>query len=160
MGRYFRRADGQTNWYFVPAISNPAAPTAAEINAGINLSKNISDISGFKFENKPIETPDLSTAFVSTVDGEDSAADCALKLYDDTASQTIRTALAKGTNGFMVISPYAKTASSKCRVWPVRSTGDNDEYEMDAKQAARYEVMFAVPDRPTLGAVFPSGVTI
>lgn len=159
MARYFRRNDGQSNWYFVPSISNPAAPTATEINAGIALATRICDISGFTFKNKPIESPDLSTSFVSSIPGEDQADDSGLTFYDDSTSTALWTALAKATAGYIVISNYAKTASSKCRTWHVVSTGPNDEYKLDAT-AAKFMVGFSVSDRPNLDAVFPTGVTI
>lgn len=159
MARYFRRSDGQTFWAFVPAVANMAAPTAAEINAGINLTSQISEISGFTFVNEPISTPDLSTAFVSSIPGEDVAEDCQLILYDDDASTANWTALAKGTTGYMVVSPYEKTAASKCRVWKVTSTGPNDQYTLDA-EAAKIMVGFSVDIRPNLDSVFPAGVTI
>lgn len=159
MAKYFRRSDGQTFWAFVPAISNPAAPTSAEINAGTNLTLRICDISGFTYKNKPIETPDLASAFVSTIPGEDQADDSELTFYDDSASMALWTALAKGTGGYMVISPYAKATASKCRVWQVVSTGPNDELKLDAT-AAKFMVGFSVASRPNLDAVFPAGVSI
>lgn len=159
MARYFRRNDGQSFWAFVPAVANPAAPTAAEINAGINLTARICDISGFTYKNKPIESPDLSTAFVASIPGEDTADDSALTFYDDATSTALWTALAKNTGGYIVISNYAKGTGTKCRTWHVVSTGPNDEFKLDAT-AAKFMVGFSVADRPNLDAVFPSGVTI
>ena len=159
MSRYFRRTDGQTFWAFAPAVANTAAPTAAEINAGLNLTSRIETIGGFTYKNEPIETPDLGSAFVSSIPGEDKAEDSSLTLYDDDTSMSFWTALAKGTSGYMVISPYAKASASKCRVWQVVSTGPNDDYDLSAK-AALIMVTFSVASRPNLDAVFPSGVTI
>mgnify|MGYP001579306073 CR=1 FL=1 len=159
MARYFRRADGQTRWYFVTSITNTAAPTAAEINAGTALNTRISEISGFMYKNEPIETPDLSTAFVTTIGGEDKAEDSGLIFYDDDTNMGLWNALAKGTAGYMVINPYARVGGTKCRVWQVVSLGPNDEYTLDAT-AARFMVDFSVATRPNLDATFPSSVTI
>lgn len=159
MARYFRRNDGQTRWYWCTAIANMAAPTAAEINVGIALAARIADISGFTYKNKPIETPDLSSAFVSTIGGEDQAEDSGLILYDDDTSMALWNALPRNTAGFMVINPYARVGGTKCRVWPVVSLGQNDEFKTDAT-AAKFLVDFSVSIRPNLDAAFPSGVTI
>jgi hypothetical protein len=159
MARYFRRADGQTRWYFLTAIANIAAPSAAEINAGIALATRIAEISGFMYKNEPIETPDLSTAFVTTIGGEDKAEDSGLKFYDDDTNMALWNALAKGTTGYMVINPYARVGGTKCRVWQVVSLGPNDEYTLDAN-AAHIMVDFSVASRPNLDSAFPSGVTI
>jgi hypothetical protein len=159
MARYFRRTDGQTRWYFLTAIANTAAPTTAEVNAGVALNTRISEVSGFTYKNEPITTPDLSTSFVSTIGGEDVADDCSLIFYDDDTSMSLWNALAKGTTGYMVINPYARVASTKCRVWTVVSLGPNDEYTVDAS-AARFMVDFSVAVRPNLDSTFPASVTI
>lgn len=159
MARYFRRADGQTRWYFLTSVANTAAPSTAEVNAGTALVTRISEISGFMYKNEPIETPDLSTAFVSTIGGEDKAEDCSLILYDDDTSMSLWNAFAKGTTGYMVINPYARVSGTKCRVWQVVSLGPNDEYTLDAT-AARIMIDFSVATRPNLDATFPASVTI
>ncbi len=159
MARYFRRADGQTRWYFLPSISNTAAPSTAEVNAGIALNTRISEISGFTYKNEPITTPDLSSSFVSTIGGEDVAEDCSLIFYDDSTDMALWNAMAKGSTGYMVINPYARVASTKCRVWTVVSLGPNDEYSLDAS-AARFMVDFSVAVRPNLDSVFPASVVI
>lgn len=159
MARYFRRSDGQTRWYFLTAISNTAAPSTAEVNAGTALNTRICEISGFTYKNEPIECPDLSAAFVSTIGGEDKAEDCSLTFYDDDTNMALWNALAKGTTGYMVINPYARVSGTKCRVWQVVSLGPNDAYTLDA-EAAKFMVDFSVATRPELNATFPASVTI
>jgi hypothetical protein len=159
MARYFRRTDGQTRWYWLTAIANTAAPTAAEINAGIALAGRIADVGGFMYKNKPIETPDLASSFVSTIGGEDTAEASGLTFYDDTASMALWNAFAINTAGYMVINPYARVGGTKCRVWQVVSLGPNDEYKTDPT-AAKFLVDYSVATRPNLDAAFPSGVTI
>lgn len=156
--KFFRRADGQTHWYFVPSIANTSAPTASEINAGLSLAEAINDVSGWSYENKTIDSPDFSTAFVGSIDGEDQAAASSITLYDDKTSSTMRDALGKGTEGYVVISPYAKTTASDCDVWKVRVASANRQYTMDAKPAL-YPIMFAILDRPVQDATWPAGVT-
>lgn len=157
--KFFRRADGQTHIYFVTAISNVSAPTAAEINAGVALADAVYDMNGWTIANKTIDAPSLANAFVGSIDGEDQVDSCSLTLYDDKTSATMRTAMAKGTQGFIVISPYAKVTASDADVWTVRISGANREYGMDTKPAS-FMVSFAVLDRPVQDAPWPSGVTI
>ncbi len=162
MARYFRRLDGQTNVYWVSAIANLDAPTAAEINAGgagANLTARIAALSGFQYSNAPIASPDFSTGFVGQITGEDTAAASAFSFYDDTTSTALWTLMAKGAAGFVVFQEYAKTTGSKTRVWPCTSTGQNPDYDMGAK-AAWFIVGYAITSRPHLDAVWPSGVTI
>lgn len=149
MGRYTRK--GVSKISFVVTIASQAAPTIAEINAGTDLTPQTNDVAGFSFENSPINVPDLATTFVPQIPGEDAAADSTLTFYDDDASSTIRTALAKGNAGFIVLMPYGKTTTKRCEVWPVKSTGYNDEWTT-GNESAKAHCKFAVTAAPNQAA--------
>lgn len=159
MARFFIRINGQTTWAYVPAIANMAAPTAAEINAGVDLTGQIAEISGFNYKNEKIDTPDLADNFVSSIPGEDVVDDSALTFYLDNLSAALWTSQAPGTAGFMVINFFARAAGSKTRVWPSLSAGRNDVMTLDA-DAAKFMVDYTISSRPELDAVWPAGVTL
>lgn len=149
--RFFRR--GVSAIKFLPAVAG-ASPTRPEITAGTDLTAQVADINGFQLKNSPIATPDLSTTFDSQIDGPDATDDSSLIMYDLSDSAAIRTALAKGTNGFLVLFPYGDVSAKRCEVWPVRSTGVNDQWTLGA-DPARYQVGFAVTSRPNQAATTP-----
>lgn len=150
--RFFRR--GVSAIKFLPAVAG-SSPTRAEINAGTDMTGQVADINGFMLNNNPITTPDLLTTFDSQIDGPDSTADSSLVMYDLSDSATIRTAVAKGTNGFLVLFPYGDAVGKRLEVWPVRSTGVNDQWSM-AADPARYLVGFAVTLKPTQNGTTPA----
>lgn len=150
--RFFRR--GVSAVKFLPGVAG-ASPTRPEITAGTDLTAQVADINGFQLTNKPIDTPDLSTVFTSQIDGEDTVADSSLTMYDLTDSAAIRTALAKGTAGFLVLFPYGDASGKRCEVWPVKSTGVNDEWQLSS-DPARYEVGFAVTGVPKQNQTTPA----
>lgn len=152
MAFFFRR--GKSRLYFLPSIANPiAGPTVAEVGAGKDLGPSLSDISGFQLTNSPIGTPNLADTFTSQINGEDTTADSTLTLYDDDAATAVRTALAKGSNGFIVMGPYGSATGKRAEVWPVRSTGVNDEWTT-GNDPARYVVGFAITGVPSQNASF------
>jgi hypothetical protein len=160
MGRFFRR--GITKIKFLPTVAaveddHVGSPTRAEITAGLDLSVDIADIAGWQLNNSPIATPNLQDAFTSQIDGEDTVADSSLTFYDRDDSETIRTGLAKGTAGFMVIFPYGDVATKRCSVFPAKSTGVNDEFSL-GNDAARFVVGFAITALPNQEAVIPATV--
>lgn len=152
MGRYFRR--GKSKIYFLPAISNKAAPTSGEIAAGTNLTPSIQDPGNFEFSNSPIATPDLDTTFTSQIPGEDTAGDAQIAFYDDDTATTIRTTLAKGVAGYIVRMPLGNVTAKRAEVFPVTCTGVNDNYSA-GNEAALFTVGFAITATPTLSAVLP-----
>lgn len=152
MARYFRRGVSKVKW--APAVAG-SSPTRAEITAGVDLSLSIAAINGFQFTNSPIATPDLSDNFDSQITGPDAAGDSSFDFYDDDASTTVRTALAKGTAGFVLLMPYGDVVTKRCEVWNVTSLGVNDAWSMDAT-AAQYNIQFAITKRPNQAGVLPA----
>lgn len=152
MAKFFRR--GVSLIRYLPAVSNPAAPSAGEISAGTVLTAAVGGISGFQLSNSPIPVPDMATVFTAQINGEDTVADSSLTLNDDDTSTTIRTALAKGTAGYILLQPYGATAGKRCEVWPIKVTGFNDEWVVDNTNA-KSVVGFAITGVPTQNAVNP-----
>jgi hypothetical protein len=152
MARFFRRGVSKTKW--APAVAG-TSPTRPEITAGVDLSVQVANISGFQYSNSPITTPDLSDNFDSQIEGPDTAGDSSLDFYDDSLSSTIRTALAKGTAGFMLLFPYGDVAANRLEKWPAKSLGVNDMWSMDAT-AAQFQVQFAITSRPVQNGVTPA----
>jgi hypothetical protein len=151
MSKFFRR--GTSKIYFLPVVAaysgasgvGTGSPTNSEFNAGTDLSNQISALTGFQLTNSSINTPDLGSTFVKNITGEDTTAASSLTFYDDTTSTTIRTLLAKGQEGYVVLCPYGKITSKRCEVWPVRSAGVNDTWDT-GNEAARFVSAFAVTD--------------
>ena len=152
MARFFRR--GVSKVRFCPAVAG-TSPTRAEINAGTDLSPSISAIGGFSLENSPITTPDLATNFDSQIDGPDAAGTSSLTFYDDDTATAVRTSQAKGTAGYIVLMPYGDVPTKRCEVWPVKSTGVNDQWGVDAT-AAQFMVGYAVTGKPNQSGVIPA----
>jgi len=149
MAKFFRR--GKSKIYFCPTVAGASTVTAAELSAGQDLSLSIAEIGGFHLTNSPIPTPNLAESFTSQIEGEDTTSDSSLTFYDDDASTTIRTALAKGTLGKIVLLPYGNTTTKRAEIWTVKSTGVNDEWTV-GNEAARFVVTFAISVAPVQGA--------
>lgn len=152
MARFFRR--GRSKLMFAPTVAG-ASPTRAEITGSTDLTPQIADIGGFQFSNSPIDTPDLSTTFTTQIAGEDTSDTPSLTFYDDDAAATIRTALAKGTSGAILLFPYGDVPTKRMEVWRVVSTGVNDEWSA-GNDPARYVAQFAVTATPTQSGTVPA----
>ena len=156
MGRFMRK--GVTKVYFIPTIAGIAAMTVAESGAGTELGPQLAEVSGFSFTNNPISTPDMDNQFVAQVTGEDTAEQSSLTLYEDSAgADTIQTALAKGTAGFVVFY-YAGIAGATPAVldeyeaWPVTVSSAPRMYSA-GNETAQYRVDFAITAVPSEGAI-------
>ncbi|MGI8426219.1 MAG: hypothetical protein ACR2M4_06405 [Actinomycetota bacterium] len=153
MGRFIRR--GKSKFRFAPTIAVKAVPTRAEIASSTALTTDISDVGGFSISADLADAPDLDSKFTKKVAGVDGIADSSLTFHDDDTTTAIRTAVAKGTPGFILYFPYGDVPTKRMEVWPVESTGVNDQITA-ANETGKYVVTFAVTDTPAQGAVVPT----
>lgn len=151
--KFFRR--GISEIVFAPAVADPTAPTRTEMTAGEVLTPEVAAIAGFQLSNAPIPVPNLRTRFTPTITGEDTVADSTITFNDDDVSETIRTALAKDTTGFLIMLPYGDIAAKRCEVWAVTVTGFNDEWSLD-NTSAKAVAGFAVNEVPEQEGVVPA----
>lgn len=154
MSRFMRK--GTTKIWFVPTIADPSAPTSAEVTAGDDLTGQLAEITGFNFSNNPIDTPDMASAFVGKIPGEDTTDNSDLTFYEDDSSNPISTALAKGTTGYVVIFPAGiagatPAAADVADVWPAIVASNSRQYTAD-NEAAKYQVMFTLTTEPEVDA--------
>ncbi len=160
-GRYMY--PGKAKVVFAPAVANPAAPTAPEISAGTVLTQPGSTVATGMKEMRNWETsagttpvPDVASTFDSTIPGRQSAGEPQIEFYDDdAASNAIRTALAEGTSGYVIIMPQGQTTGRRCEVWPVKVNTVNQNQVTNGADPATFTVTFAVPSAPTKTAVVP-----
>lgn len=154
MSRYFRR--GTTKIYFAPSIADITSPTEDEMAAATELSCEIAEISGFAFQNNPIDVPDMCAEFVKKIPGEDTADDSEMTFYEDDTSNPLLTTLAKGEEGFVVFFPYgvggaSPVAGDDCEVWPVSVAKTTREWSA-GNDPARFMSTFTITDVPGLAS--------
>lgn len=153
MGRYFRR--GKSKILFSLDCEDLSEPSRGEIDGAVDLSLDIAEITGFELSNDPISTPNLADQFTPQIDGEDTVAASSLTLYDRDESEANRTALEKGTSGYVFMLPYGDTPEARMEVWPVKSNGVNDSWGT-GNEAARFIVPFSVREVPEQNAEVPA----
>lgn len=149
--RFMRK--GITRLFWVPSIASAALiPTTAEVNAGTELTPEVSAITGFTYANTPIQIPDMAHAFVSEISGEDTVVASDIEFYQRKGTDTIRASQAKGTVGFVVIlfdgtAGANPAAGDKADVWPATIGSRAKMYAAD-NSAAKYKVAYTLTAAP------------
>jgi hypothetical protein len=158
MSRAIRR--GVERWFAFPGtLTNPAAPTRAEITASTEITESIAAVNGFALTNAPVTTPDMASRFDKTVTGIDSAGDSSLNMWDEILQGTVTTdpvrdVLAKDAELTLLRMPYGDVGGRRMEVWEVTSTGVNDQVDLSA--AAQYQVGFSIREVPKQNATVPA----
>ena len=145
-----------TKIYFCSTISNKAAPTRSELNAGTDLSREIQAIEGFLTTSEQVETPDLDTRFTGKIPGRISAEDSSITFYADQTGADARTLLPRDTTGFVVILDGGDVATRKMDVFPVKVSSVGKSRSVEGTDAATVQVQFAITSEPAENVTVPT----
>lgn len=148
---------------FAPSVASLAAPSRAEINAGVVLvtpgvyaHEGLQEMGGFEAASTFIDVPDASTDFDGKIPGRKQAGDPTLTFYESDSGSPIRTALAEGTQGYVIRMPYGDVATKRCEVYPVTVASTNTSQLTSGNDAATFEVAMAITANPNKQAVIPA----
>lgn len=148
--RFF--AVGITDVLFCPSIANPSAPTFGELDAGIDLGRDMADWSGWTVSTAMIDTPDIKTRFVGQLPGRITAEASSLTFYQDKLQVDLREVLPRDTAGFIVIADGG-LASGIGDVFPVLVASAPKVRSME--DAAKLRVDFAIVAEPHENVTLP-----
>lgn len=149
---------------FCPTIANKAAPTVAEINAGTDLTGQLSR-SGLDtpLSGSSIDTAGIDSRHNSKASGTYGGDDVDMEFYRDTVSgtDTAWTTLARQVTGFYVVRRFggATGASSdafvigqRVEVWPI-DVMSRSMLKTAENEAQKFNVKSAVTSAPNDTAV-------
>lgn len=144
---------GTTHYYYVASISNKNAPTRPELDAGVDLTSEIADVSGFSTTSEQKETPDLGSRFVSKIPGRISADDSSITMYMSSTSSDVRTLLPRDTAGFIVAFSEGDVAGRKMDVFPIKVSAQPKK--RDIEDVATIEIQFSITSVPAENVTVP-----
>lgn len=142
---------GVTKWLaLTSAPSSLSAPTAAELDAGTDLSPDIAAVNGFERDVSFGTSPSLATT--TDFQSVDSASYPAsgFDLYRREASTTIYDIFDEGTDLWLVACIEGRGTGNPTQVWPVDVANRTDLHGRFG-QRRQYRVQCAIKADPTEG---------
>jgi len=150
--------DGRVKVYSVPSISNIAAPTTTELNAGTDLSSLITPdgLVGFSPDTAAVDNSALNSTFTTTVPGRTSYSGTGLRLKKQTGTDSVYNTLINtyATNIVIrrdVTSSTAWTSTQAIEVYPV-TCGEVQNAEVAPNTLHTYFVPMLISSAPNLRA--------
>jgi hypothetical protein len=145
---------------FLTAVANLAAPTVAELNAGLLLSSIASaeGMSGWQPETASVPNRKLNSTFNSSDVGTISIEDPVMQFFKQTGTDTIYNTFIKGTPGFIVIRRSLASATAWAAtqllqgVYPVKC-GQKRWMDVEENTNERWEMPFKITAEPAFDAV-------
>lgn len=144
-----------TRVYWCTSISNIAAPTAAEITAGVYLSPFITK-DGVQTPNNQnfIDSADIATNYDSQEPGSYGGAPINLTMFRDNTSDTAWNLVVYATRGYLVIcrtKSVAPVAGDKVEVWPA-AMHEPVMQNTAANEMQKFTAGFAITSTPNTKA--------
>lgn len=152
--RYTTR--GTTKFYWLATLANPAAPTRSELNAGVDLSPQVADRSGWSVKSSMIATPDAASRYTSTIPGVIEAEDSSVTMYMDKEGVDARALMPRDEDGFMVVLDGGDVPGNKMDVYPVTVTSHSKNREVDGGKADTLVISYAITSEPYENLTVPS----
>lgn len=127
---------GVTKVYIVTTMANYLAPTRVELDAGLDVTRQVRAIEGFQVTAEQIDRPDMASLFTSKIGGRTAANDSSLTIYAAKDGADARTTLTFGFTGYVVMLDGGDVTGYKMDVYPVlviakpKQRGDSDPLNM------------------------------
>lgn len=154
--RYF--PVGLRQYYFVASIADKTAPTRDELDAGTDLTTEVTTVTGFSTATALVDAPDLKTRFTSQVSGMITADASSMNIYLDEDSVDVRTVLPRDTVGFIVQFPEGDdegvSGTKTMDVFPV--TVSSATKETTTTDVGQVMISFAITSEPAENVLVPS----
>lgn len=152
-------SDGRTRVAIVASIANIAAPTVAELNAGILLTFLVTRDGLMNFEptTAKVDASSLGDVFDISTTGTDSYGETGLRMKKQTGTDTVYITMIKGYETNIVIRRdidrnTAWAASQVVEVYPV-VCGRRKRLTPEKDTLTRYEVPTMIRSEPNLDAI-------
>lgn len=147
---------GTSKYYFCATISSKAAPTRIELNAGTDLTREVSAIEGWMTSSEQVNTPDADTRFTSTIPGRITAEGSSITFYADNTGTDVRSLLPRDTAGFIVILDGGDVSGRKMDVFPIRVSSVGKARSVEGSEAATVQIQFSITSEPAENVTVPA----
>jgi hypothetical protein len=139
----------------VASISNILSPSRGELDAGLNVTREIADVQGWMLTGEAVPTPDLGSDFTGTIKGRRSVGESSIVYYADLAGVDIRSMSEEGTDTNVVWMDGGDVAGYLMDVFPVRVLSAGLSRSVEA-QPGRLTVGYSVTRAPAQNIAIPA----
>lgn len=147
---------GKTDCYWVVAIANRAAPTRAELNAGISLKNILMDQSGWTVTSEQLDKPSLGNRYTPQIPGPITAEESSLTLYMDQEGDDARQLMPDDTSGHIVWLYGGDVAGNKMSVFPVTVSSQAPQISVDGSAPDTMVFSYSITDVPNRNLTIPA----
>lgn len=145
---------GSSRVYWVEPISVLAAPTRGELDAGVDVSGEMAEISGFALQSEANSTQAFNSTFATEKPGVLKTTGAPqMVMYADQAGYDIRRLWSRMDTGNIVLLHGGDVTGHLMDVWPVQIAAVSKTFV--TQDAAFVAVQFTIPVPPVIDVEVP-----
>jgi hypothetical protein len=153
--------DGRTKVYLVPAVSNIAAPTTTELNAGTSIEGLMTPdgLIGFEPTTADVDNSALNSQFDTLLPGRASFSGTTVRLKKQSGTDLVYNAYPRDIVVFVAIrrgtlASIAWASGDKVEIYPAQ-TGEPRNLPPAANEVQKYEIPLKITSTPNTRATVP-----
>jgi hypothetical protein len=146
--------EGTRKIYYATTLADYNHPTRLEIDAGVDLTDEIAEITGFTVTSATADVPDLATRFTGKIPARITADDSSIRFYMDEDSDDVRTVLPRDTVGFVLCLWDGDHTGHLMDVFPI--TVSSTVPQTGIEDPASVEVQFTITRIPAQNVAIPA----
>jgi hypothetical protein len=152
---------GIRRYYYLQTIANILMPTRAELDAGIDLTREVVDgsVKGFIVNGDTVDVPDAGSKFTGKVKGRQSVDNSSINIYCDLDSDDARATFEDTEDEHYIVimteGEYEDSKTKLMNVWPVVVLAAPAP-DPTMSDGAFFMVSFAVPREPAPNVEIPA----
>lgn len=145
---------GVTQIYVAASLANYLAPTRPELDAALNVTRQVKAVDNWEYSADTIERPDYATTFTGIIGGRTKVSGApTLGIYAAKSGADARATLLFGWNGFVIFLDGGDVSGYKMDVWPVQVIARPKKRSDSEPLTMMYT--FAVPQPPAEDVAIP-----
>jgi hypothetical protein len=147
---------GTTVVLLVDTIADITNPTRAELDAGLDVSEQVGEATGWLVSGAAVDMPDLAKVFTGNLPGRTSAEQSSLSFYADKTGADLREKSVRGAETNVVWMDGGDVPGYLCDIFPVRVLSQGLTRSVAGDAAATLPVQYAITSQPAQNVVIPS----
>lgn len=145
---------GVARVYLVDTLGNYRAPTRAELDAGLDVTRQVRGIDGWQVVADRIERRDYRKRFTATTPGRRYVDESSLTIYAARSGADARSIITNGYTGYVVFLDGGDTEGYTMDIYPVRCVARPRQRSDSDPFAILYQ--FAVTGPPAIDVTVPA----
>jgi hypothetical protein len=142
--------------YWVVSMTDYTAPLFAELDAGVDITSEVSTAEGFEVAADNVAVPDGGTLYTAQIPGRINPGDASIAFYASRDTDDVRTVIERGDAAYVVVFHGGNIPGQLMDVFPVRVRSVSKPIDYTGSNATMVTIQFSITRVPAENVTIPA----